>query len=779
MRPDSGFQPPLLGGDDSVRLMQCNRKLQDLGINDTINVPQVVAIGDQSTGKSSLIEKISGIHVPKDSGLCTKCPIAINLNNTKHSTAQWSCKVSVEERFYFSAKSKRVTSNNPLGPWQPLQLLRNKEIAIIENHEELLDTIKQAEEYVLTPRDEKAASVADTLETFSPNIIKIDVYCNSPNLSFVDLPGVIQTATTSDGRPLPKYNVDVVKSLATQYARDTNNIMLLMLPMNHDTANIASFGIIRDERAQSRTVAVFTKPDCVLEEQQEKCLKEKFVDGRTLEFMAHHMVMLGEKKDFTEEEFFLRQPFGNLSNSVKQQFSVGKLTERLRDFLFIKIKETLPTNLQKIKSELIRVDQQLQAMPAPPDAMELPYQLREQLFKFEAVIKATFAQSGQGQPGLSTRSQILRLMHEFADKIRATGPKLTLLTAEELKKKKKINKQKSSDREKDEDDADSVHGGSATGTANVRTYHTKFTLEGIRAINNRYMKNSIPGNIEAEAVDEMIKMSVGHWKEICGQFIAVIRQVIETHVHEAIQSNFLHQVHLPLYKEIENLSETFAEDVFAEEKKQLELVCDAEQAYPFTLDHQRMSELEAAAFQVRKDKRNAERLGFQNEDVSATPTKKKQLSTDQVGKELEGDKWLTEVQMASRARAYYDLAATRFSDNICQLMNARLIPCCENDLVPFLKTQLGLDAINENRDKIAVLMSEDPEREALRARLQKLLARLQEGHTFISETLNEATTPFPQTPSRKRSTADDSEESPTKRLQLPTHLRNHSEGMDI
>ena len=87
------FQPLVPAGNDSAKLISCNRKLLDLGINGTINIPQIVAISDQSTGKSFLIEKISGIHVLKSSGLSTKCPIAINLNNTQHSSAARSCKI--------------------------------------------------------------------------------------------------------------------------------------------------------------------------------------------------------------------------------------------------------------------------------------------------------------------------------------------------------------------------------------------------------------------------------------------------------------------------------------------------------------------------------------------------------------------------------------------------------------------------------------------------------------------------------------------------------------
>jgi ABC-type polysaccharide/polyol phosphate transport system ATPase subunit len=37
-----------------------------------IDLPQIAVIGSQSAGKSSLIEAISGITLPRDSGTCTR-----------------------------------------------------------------------------------------------------------------------------------------------------------------------------------------------------------------------------------------------------------------------------------------------------------------------------------------------------------------------------------------------------------------------------------------------------------------------------------------------------------------------------------------------------------------------------------------------------------------------------------------------------------------------------------------------------------------------------------
>ena len=43
----------------------------------------IVVLGDQSSGKSSLLESISRIQLPKGIGMVTRCPLEIQLRNTE------------------------------------------------------------------------------------------------------------------------------------------------------------------------------------------------------------------------------------------------------------------------------------------------------------------------------------------------------------------------------------------------------------------------------------------------------------------------------------------------------------------------------------------------------------------------------------------------------------------------------------------------------------------------------------------------------------------------
>lgn len=67
----------------SERLNQIDR-VRANGVGDHIALPQLVVCGDQSAGKSSVLEGISGIPFPRQDGLCTRFATEIVLRHTPH-----------------------------------------------------------------------------------------------------------------------------------------------------------------------------------------------------------------------------------------------------------------------------------------------------------------------------------------------------------------------------------------------------------------------------------------------------------------------------------------------------------------------------------------------------------------------------------------------------------------------------------------------------------------------------------------------------------------------
>lgn len=68
-------------------------KLRELEIQESISLPQLVVVGDQSSGKSSLLEGLTGLSFPVASDLCTRFATQLVLRRTPHE--QSSVHISV------------------------------------------------------------------------------------------------------------------------------------------------------------------------------------------------------------------------------------------------------------------------------------------------------------------------------------------------------------------------------------------------------------------------------------------------------------------------------------------------------------------------------------------------------------------------------------------------------------------------------------------------------------------------------------------------------------
>lgn len=249
------------------------QSLRHLGVENHLPLPKVVVVGDQSTGKSSLIEAISEIKVPRSAGTCTRCPFEINLTE---EASEWTCKIFLHKKYFYQGNSKTkapgknglksegATRARPLGPWAE-QDAEDLPFAHIRSKEELLDVLERAQLATLNPGSSFESYKPGTpllsrthQVKFSPNIIRLDIAGPGlPNLSFYDLPGVINVSEVPD----EAYLVDLVRNLVKQYIRAPDCINVLALTMTHDVANSSAFGLIHEMKAEPRTVGCLTKPD--------------------------------------------------------------------------------------------------------------------------------------------------------------------------------------------------------------------------------------------------------------------------------------------------------------------------------------------------------------------------------------------------------------------------------------------------------------------------------------------------------------------------------------
>jgi interferon-induced GTP-binding protein Mx1 len=214
--------------------------LRHVGVHQEISLPQIAVMGDQSSGKSSVLQSLSGIPFPKGTGLVTRCPTQLILSKSSKN-ASWIAEVSIN--------FKDSTKKQPTGT------------GTIKSIEKLTEVIE-----VLTNN-----LTNGEINGFSTDIIVIKISSpDSPDLTIIDLPGIIRTVTKDQDKAV----IQQVNNLIDSYMGQVNTIILAVIPANQD---IATIDIL--ERAHKvdptgeRTLGVLTKPDLIGEGNEEEIVQ--------------------------------------------------------------------------------------------------------------------------------------------------------------------------------------------------------------------------------------------------------------------------------------------------------------------------------------------------------------------------------------------------------------------------------------------------------------------------------------------------------------------------
>jgi hypothetical protein len=243
------------------------KKLQELNIDTTLSsLPKYAVVGDQSAGKSSIVQALCGIALPRSWGTTTRCPFLITTHKGLSATSPWRCKVSIKKQDYHDVKlEEQCDTNRP----------HITHFATITDPKELEDTLRRAQLAILNPQDDPKDYVdieliEDPPKTalFSKNIICLDVQApNFPELMFYDLPGCINVydmPKSSNGDTTKHQDeegrlIDMITSTVTSYIQDDQCLLLLACSADQDVEMSLTMKYFRQHSAEDRCIGVFTK----------------------------------------------------------------------------------------------------------------------------------------------------------------------------------------------------------------------------------------------------------------------------------------------------------------------------------------------------------------------------------------------------------------------------------------------------------------------------------------------------------------------------------------
>ncbi|XP_067261404.1 interferon-induced GTP-binding protein MxB-like [Chanodichthys erythropterus] len=300
--------------------------LRSLGVEKDLALPSIVVIGDQSSGKSSILEALSGVALPRGSGIVTRCPLELKMIRAK-GEEKWHGKISYQ------------------------------------NHEEDIDDPAEVEEKIREAQDKMAGEGVG----ISDELISLQITsANVPDLTLIDLPGIARVAVNGQ----PENVGDQIKRLIRKFVTKQETINLVVVPCNVDIATTEALQMAQEEDPEGeRTLGILTKPDLV----------DKGTEGTVVDIVHNEVIHLtkgymivrcrGQKEIIdqvtlneateTENAFFKDHP--QFSKLYEEGFAtIPKLAEKLTIELVHHIQKSLPQLEEQIEAKLTETQKELE-----------------------------------------------------------------------------------------------------------------------------------------------------------------------------------------------------------------------------------------------------------------------------------------------------------------------------------------------------------------------------------------------------------------------------------
>lgn len=394
---------------DQLTLLNSIDRLRLQGINNYVSLPQIIVCGDQSSGKSSVLEAISGVSFPIKSNLCTRFPTELVLRKTSRISATVSI-VPHESRSDPEKRSLRSFREELFG---------------FEDLPRLVESAKV--EMGITAHG----------RAFAKDILRIEITGpDRPHLTIVDLPGLIHSETKSQ----TSSDVELIQDVVRSYMKQPRCIILAVVSAKNDFANQVVLKLARAADAGgNRTLGVITKPDTLTPGSDSEALYVSLARNQEVEFRhGWHVLknMDSEKgswslseRDTKEAEFFSSGVWTGLPLS---SLGIDKLRGRLSKALLGQIASELPNVIDEINEKFRSCWEKLGRLGEPrsnPDDQRLYLVQSSQVF--QTLVKAsasgnynnTFFKDAKTESGYQQRIRavVQNLNEEFAAEMSARG----------------------------------------------------------------------------------------------------------------------------------------------------------------------------------------------------------------------------------------------------------------------------------------------------------------------------------------------------------------------
>jgi GTP-binding protein EngB required for normal cell division len=332
------YKPPAtsLASGEHEELLNLIDSLRSQGVGRFIALPELIVTGDQSSGKSSVLEALSGLSFPAKEQLCTRFATEVILRRSEEHTTQ----ITIIGHDTKSAAEQKA-----------LQDFNNANMS----EENISEMVKAAE---------KPMGIDGTTKRFSNDVLRIEYSAPAqPNLTLVDLPGFFHSQSKDQTRA----DIIAVRDLVLSYMKKPRSVILAVMSAKNDINNqiVSNYAAEMDPHGQ-RTLGIITKPDTLDVGSENERSFYDLAKNEDVEFSLGWHVLKNRdyesractstEQDQKEGDFFSKGIWASLP---KRDVGIDSLRKKLSQLLQKQIESHLPGLIKDVKGELERTGHRL------------------------------------------------------------------------------------------------------------------------------------------------------------------------------------------------------------------------------------------------------------------------------------------------------------------------------------------------------------------------------------------------------------------------------------